>query len=367
MAHGPGLHYCYGIIAAELVESNGLETTSRALIGGAGSVSTGLMLLGAPLSAFAQDAAGAWRTVAGGAGVAALGLGLSGVATRAWHLYLTFGVLVGLGHSFCFPPCPVAVAQHFEGHPRAALASGIATAGSGFGTIALGLLTAWLVATGWRLAFFVLALSTFAFVELVAPALEARRRAVDRDAPRGVRRLVACTALYAFGWEIPFVHLVSYARERGHTPAAAAGAVVAIGVGGLGAAATALADAALPSIVASRVGLYCYGMLVGSTAGACVGLTTPLARACLEGGSLARASGLAYSAMAPGLLVGPIVAGALRDARSDGYDVAFYLAATCWAAATVAAWHLRASLRSPPPRALPTSGGRGIDNDSHSA
>ena len=45
-AHGPGVHYIYGVFQAALLDARAL-TTSRALLGGAGGLSTCLMLLGA--------------------------------------------------------------------------------------------------------------------------------------------------------------------------------------------------------------------------------------------------------------------------------------------------------------------------------
>ena len=43
-AHGPGVHYIYGVFQAALLDAKAL-TTSRALLGGAGGLSTCLMLL----------------------------------------------------------------------------------------------------------------------------------------------------------------------------------------------------------------------------------------------------------------------------------------------------------------------------------
>ena len=44
-AHGPGVHYIYGVFQAALLDAR--FSTSRALLGGAGGLSTCLMLLGA--------------------------------------------------------------------------------------------------------------------------------------------------------------------------------------------------------------------------------------------------------------------------------------------------------------------------------
>jgi nitrate/nitrite transporter NarK len=52
-------------------------------------------------------------------------------ATRIWHLYLTQGILVGLGVGFTYIPSIAILSQWF--HRRRSLANGISAAGSGIG------------------------------------------------------------------------------------------------------------------------------------------------------------------------------------------------------------------------------------------
>lgn len=372
MAHGPGLHYCYGIIQAELVASRAFSSSSRAVLGGAGSLSTGVMLGGAYSSGWLQDRVGTPRTVALGAMIAAVGLGLSAATTQVWQLYATFGIIVGVGHAFSFPPCPVAVAHHFDGKPHAGLASGVATSGSGGGTMLFAVVTRLVIAAvSWRGAFTVLAASTVIFV--VPSALALGGRDAKLQGPRSLSRptgalarFVAAATLYGLGWETPFVHLVSYAVDQGMARTAAATTIVVLGAGGMCGRIlvlfladrfgpgrmlvsmcflTMVADFLLPAVVDILPGLYAYSFVIGSTAGGCIGLTTPLAKAALReqptgGQTLAQASGLVYSSMAPGIVAGPIVAGAIRDVTGS-YDYAFLFAAACWCAALCVAWPLR--------------------------
>ena len=213
---------------------------SRALLGGAGGLSTCLMLLGARPAGTLQAAHGAGVVVGGGAAIAVVGLILCAAATELWMLYVGFGVLVGVGHALQFAPCPVAVAEAFDGSARAALASGIATSGSGAGTAALGATVAAVVAwKNWRVAFVVVAASTALFVLPAAAVFrhaDRWRREADKatslTASRRLTHLCATAFCFSFGWEVPFVHLVSYAEDAGHAPSRAAGVVIAIGVGG---------------------------------------------------------------------------------------------------------------------------------------
>jgi len=54
-------------------------------------------------------------------------------AKRIWHLYLTQGVLVGLGVGFIFIPSVAVTSQWFD--KKRSIANGINSAGSGIGGI----------------------------------------------------------------------------------------------------------------------------------------------------------------------------------------------------------------------------------------
>ena len=359
-AHGPGVHYIYGVFQAALLDAG--FSTSRALLGGAGGLSTCLMLLGARPAGTLQAAHGAGIVVGAGAAVAVVGLIICAAATELWMLYLGFGVLVGVGHALQFAPCPVAVAEAFDGSDRAALASGIATSGSGVGTAALGaLVTAMVAWKNWRIAFVVVAASTALFLAPAAAVFryaDRWRREADKatslTASRRLKHLCATAFCFSFGWEVPFVHLVSYAEDAGHAPSRAAGVVIAIGVGGsagrilsarcadaVGAPrvfsalilATCAADLVLPWVIRHAGALYVYGAVVGTTAGGLIALTTPMARTCLaDTAGLPQASGAVYSSMAPGVVAGPVLVGLIRD-HVGSYAWGFRGAAICWAVA----------------------------------
>ena len=140
----------------------------------------------------------------------------------------------------------VVVAQHFEGRQRGALASGVATSGSGGGTIILGAVVGVaLRAVGWRATLLILAAATAVGVGVASIALaeprgfRARAAAARLGAASApavgplVRRHCCVVAVYAFGWEVPFVHLVALARDEGLSGAVQNAVVVAIGIGGL--------------------------------------------------------------------------------------------------------------------------------------
>ena len=73
-------------------------------MGGVASVAVGLMQLGARLAGALQTRHGTAKVVAVGCFFSASGLALAAATTRVWHLYASFGVLMGFGHSLMFPP-----------------------------------------------------------------------------------------------------------------------------------------------------------------------------------------------------------------------------------------------------------------------
>ena len=48
-----------------------------------------------------------------GSVIAGAGLMLSATVTEMWQLYITFGLTLGFGHAFCFPPGVVIISKWF--------------------------------------------------------------------------------------------------------------------------------------------------------------------------------------------------------------------------------------------------------------
>ncbi|KAI9476404.1 MAG: major facilitator superfamily domain-containing protein [Benjaminiella poitrasii] len=81
--------------------------------------------------------------------VAPLALILASFATQLWHVYLSQGVLFGIGAAFVFSPSVTLPSQWFTS--RRALATGIAVSGSGVGGVCLSPMTQRLIVTlGYR-------------------------------------------------------------------------------------------------------------------------------------------------------------------------------------------------------------------------
>jgi MFS family permease len=80
---------------------------------------------------------------------------LTSQISALWHLYLTWGILMGIGSAFCFIPVMSIIPRWFT--KRRGIAMGLVMAGSALGGIIAPLLTQWLIsASGWRYAYIVL-------------------------------------------------------------------------------------------------------------------------------------------------------------------------------------------------------------------
>lgn len=96
-----------------------------------------------------------------------LGLMLASIATQIWHLYLTQGVLMGVGASLVWFPC-ISASQQWFLHRRG-LAVGIALSGSGFGGLILSNIIQAIIDTlGYQWALRILGFISFAMLTIAA-------------------------------------------------------------------------------------------------------------------------------------------------------------------------------------------------------
>ncbi|KAL0984136.1 hypothetical protein UPYG_G00137580 [Umbra pygmaea] len=92
-------------------------------------------MLCAPLGSFIGNRLSCRVAVILGGFLSSIGLVLSSLATSLEYLYLTLGVLTGIGFALCYTPAIAMVGSYFC--ERKALAYGIAMSGSGIGTFIL--------------------------------------------------------------------------------------------------------------------------------------------------------------------------------------------------------------------------------------
>eukprot|EP00741_Cyanophora_paradoxa_P017298 tig00020961_g16708.t1 len=178
------------------------------------------------------------------------GFAISASAQEVWHLYLTQGVIVGLGISALFFPS-VSVVNQWVKKERRGLAVGVASSGSGVGNALFALLIEALVASqGWRNALLVIAALHAGLLSVAVGFL--RRRLVPPPPPpgpggvpprrpplfdvgllrrRSFRLLYAATLLGQTGFLMPSAHVSAFAQDQGMPAAFGALLVSLLGAG----------------------------------------------------------------------------------------------------------------------------------------
>ncbi|KAM9326248.1 monocarboxylate transporter 12 [Gastrophryne carolinensis] len=112
-------------------------------------------MLCAPLGSYVSNHVSCQVGIILGGLLASTGLVLSSFATSLEYLYLTLGVLTGLGFALCYSPAIAMVGKYFD--KRKALAYGIAMSGSGIGTFILAPVVQMLIEQfSWRGALLIL-------------------------------------------------------------------------------------------------------------------------------------------------------------------------------------------------------------------
>lgn len=189
--------------------------------------------------------------------IAAIGLLFSGLATEGWHLYVSFGILVGLGDGVLYITCVALVSRWFV--KRRALAIGIVTTGVPLSGLITNPLTAWLISSfGVKDALFAL---TAIFVISILLAFVLRGYPKDKNLrPYGEEEPTTAKkgadavrdwkvgeatrtstfwimySMYFFGFTtflVVVIHLFNFAIDSGIPPLIASGAPAFIGVGSI--------------------------------------------------------------------------------------------------------------------------------------
>ena len=183
----------------------------------------GLNFFFGPITSALCDRFGCRIVSFAGALLSVLGLFLTSFIQEVNKMYVTYGLVWGLGSSFAFVSSIVILGQYFD--RKLALANGIATSGSGVGSLVAGPVINYLLqAVGWKNSMRIL--SGFALVLWIA-ALLFKPRESDHDIMERKKNSklfdtsiwknkayvlwVSTVALFQFGYLVPFVHLVSHA------------------------------------------------------------------------------------------------------------------------------------------------------------
>ncbi len=352
---GFGVAYSFGAFFKALQDEFAAD---RADISFVFSLSIFLMFLVGAVAGPAADRFGPRRVIAAGMVLIGVGLVAASRATALWHLYLIYGLTIGLGVGFSYVPAIGAVQRWFV--RRRGFASGVAVSGIGAGTIAGPLAATWLIGLyDWRGAYVAMAGIAVVFglagAWLIEHSPEHRGLAPDGDPPAadtngnagaaagmGLGAAIrsrpfvlysAATFLIALGLFTPLVHLPNYARDLGLGEATG---VLLLGLFGFGS----LVGRFLLGAIADRYGrhqtltvtfaimgamsvlwwastgvwsLGIFAVVFGACYGGFVALSPALMMDYFGGRNVSGIIGILYSAAAFGALAGPTLAGLAYD------------------------------------------------------
>jgi len=390
---GFGIAYCFSAFFLPLQAEFGARRGDVSL---AFAIAGGLYFsLGLASGAIADRVGPRW-VAAGGMALVALGCFAASWSTALWQVYVGYGAGVGIGIGLAYVPSVAAVQRWFV--RQRGLATGIAVAGIGVGTIAAPLLAQLLIdRLGWREAYFwlgVLALAIAAFAALSVlrspehygqhpdgdPAIAAARAAngSGQTLAQATRTLpfwllfAACGA-NAFGLFIPYVHLVPYARDAGLGEAYGVTLIALVGIGstvgrfafaglaprvGRQRAYAAMfvgtgASQLLWAVTADAWLLAIFAVLFGAFYGGFVAMAPSVIADYFGTRALGAILGAQYASVSAGALLGPTAAGFVFDFLGSyagtilaGAALAFVGAVCVLVAPSPARWHKALATRS---------------------
>ncbi|KAK3091086.1 hypothetical protein FSP39_017020 [Pinctada imbricata] len=164
-----GYSFAWGIYIVELLS---LYQTSAWILALIGSVNIGIFLGAGPLVSLMMRFLSYRKVALIGAALSSLGMLIMPFTPAIELLLLFYGVMAGLGYCMLYIPSHVLSGLYYNKHRS--LATGIATAGSGLGSIVYPLLTQYLINVyGWRGSMLILAginMNTFWLSGLLRPA-----------------------------------------------------------------------------------------------------------------------------------------------------------------------------------------------------
>ncbi len=242
-----GAYYSFGVFLKPMLDDLGWSTAVTT-----GATSVYLVVHGALaiLMGHLSDKYGPRWVVTGGTLLIVVGYLLISQVSAPWHLYMCFGILVGIGMGAAYVPPLATVTKWFI--IRRGLALGIVAAGVGVGQIVLPPLLKYVITDyGWRDSFTLLGIMTFVIGTPAALLLKnpplgflANSNEIGGELQKNwsVRQalkappfwlLLAVFAGLVFGTNIVMTHLVAHIEYHGIDPVPAAITVTLIGISGI--------------------------------------------------------------------------------------------------------------------------------------
>jgi len=301
----------------------------------------------------------------------AMGLFLTSLAQSLTTVYLSYGLLVGLGIAFVYTPSIASVQPWFN--KRRGLASGIASSGVGAGTLILPVVVSYLLTEiNWREALQLMSFGVL-MIGLMAGFLLKRAPNLSGNTSGQLPGLTLSAALKtpSFRWLymgtllgapvmfVPFAHISAAARDAGVPDAQAVGLVGLIGIGSLvgrfaiGWLADRMGRIKTLMLMQGLMGLSylvwagaqdpwvfaVFALWFGLSYGSIVSLLPAICMDLFGGRAVSAIIGTLYTGAALGNLLGPVLAGQVFD-MTQSYALVIWITLGISALATYSCWRI---------------------------
>ena len=301
----------------------------------------------------------------------AMGLFLTSLAQSLTTVYLSYGLLVGLGIAFVYTPSIACVQPWFD--KRRGLASGIASAGVGAGTLILPVVVSYLlIEVNWREALQMMSAGVL-LIGLTAGFLLKRAPNLSGNTSGQLPGLTLSATLKtpSFKWLymgtllgapvmfVPFAHISAAARDAGVPDAQAVGLVGLIGIGSLvgrfaiGWLADRMGRIKTLMLMQGLMGLSylvwagaqdpwmfaVFALWFGLSYGSIVSLLPAICMDLFGGRAVSAIIGTLYTGAALGNLLGPVLAGQVFD-MTQSYALVIWITLGISALATYSCWRI---------------------------
>jgi len=301
----------------------------------------------------------------------AMGLFLTSLAQSLTTVYLSYGLLVGLGIAFVYTPSIACVQPWFN--KRRGLASGIASAGVGAGTLILPVVVSYLlIEVNWREALQLMSAGVL-LIGLTAGFLLKRAPNLSGNTSGQLPGLTLSATLKtpSFKWLymgtllgapvmfVPFAHISAAARDAGVPDAQAVGLVGLIGIGSLvgrfaiGWLADRMGRIKTLMLMQGLMGLSylvwagaqdpwmfaVFALWFGLSYGSIVSLLPAICMDLFGGRAVSAIIGTLYTGAALGNLLGPVLAGQVFD-MTQSYALVIWITLGISAMATYSCWRI---------------------------
>ena len=301
----------------------------------------------------------------------AMGLFLTSLAQSLTTVYLSYGLLVGLGIALVYTPSIACVQPWFN--KRRGLASGIASSGVGAGTLILPVVVSYLLTEiNWREALQTMSAGVL-LIGLTAGFLLKRAPNLNGNPSSLLPGLTLSAALKtpSFKWLymgtllgapvmfVPFAHISAAARDAGVPDAQAVGLVGLIGIGSLvgrfaiGWLADRMGRIKTLMLMQGLMGLSylvwagaqdpwmfaVFALWFGLSYGSIVSLLPAICMDLFGGRAVSAIIGTLYTGAALGNLLGPVLAGQVFD-MTQSYSLVIWTTLGISALATYSCWRI---------------------------